>query len=443
MGNGAMNHDTSYLDAQLDELGVSYVALEEGLPRTPFAKPTLPVYAKINGVVSICMLASSSILTTRNLPANITEIETFASQRMRTLSHSLGMKKITLLCMKATVYFDNRLRESNFLTLPRGDSSHYLQVNTQELLDKLGDLVVFTDFPQLNITHDDCLDEDEFSRERVRQQMTATNSIPAFPTTAQAILKLHMRGEFDIDQLVAIFEKDAPIAASILSWANSASVLGGRQEITSTRDALNRIGTKMTMGFAVASSMARSFRTSRDLSSIVHFASYNSLHSAYGARLVSIENKSTNQNDAYLSGLLYNLGELLMLQSFPERSLYYLFTQELNPHLSREVLAREIFKVSFAQSTDLLMEAWKMPSKISGAIRSLASPKNSEHNEIAADIRIWQVMMLDAGLIPYAHAPYGWEQLNSFSMGKSMIEKSRANIRDFMAFATAVGQRVH
>lgn len=438
-----MTNDNAYLDAQLDQLGVSYVALEEGLPRKPFAKPTLPVYAKINGVVSICMLASNSILTTRNLPTNFNEIETFGSQRLRTLSRQLGMEKITLLCMQATIYFDRRLLESSFLTLPRGDSSHYLQVNTQELLDKLGDLVVFTDFPQLNITPDDCLDADEFSRERVRQQMTSTGSIPAFPTTAQAILQLHMRGDFDIDQLVNVFEKDAPIAASILSWANSASVLGGRQEITSTRDALNRLGTQMTMGFAVANSMAKSFRTSRDLAPIVHFASYNSLHSAYGAKLVSIENKSNNQNDAYLSGLLYNLGELLMLQSFPERSRDYLFTQELNPHLSREVLAREVFKVSFAQSTDLLMEAWKMPSNISEAIRALASPKDSGHNEIAADIRIWQVMMLDAGLMPYAHAPYGWEQLNSFSMGKEMIEKSRSNISDFMAFATAVGQRVH
>ena len=437
-----MQNPKSRLDWQLDQLGIEHSLLEAGLPRRPLAKPCFPVVVKINGGVSVCLLSEQSILTPRNLPVQITSLETFGPERQRQLAGQLGLSRMTLLFNKSKLYLDKRLMDTQTLVLPCGDQEHYLEVDTAELLRAFGDLVVPTDYPELTITHEDLLDNSSFSKMRVLQAMDGISEIPPFPVTARSIIELSMKPDFDIDRLVSIIERDAPIVSSLLSWSNAAGLNNGRGEISSVRDAINRLGTRMTMDYALQSSMMNSFRTTRELAPIVQFASFNSLHSAFGARYVSTLAHSNHQGDSYLAGLMHNLGELLMVQCFKERSRDYLIHQEINPQISREILSREIFKISFAQATDHLMHNWNMPSQVTDACRALASFADGGHNEIAADIRLWQVMMLDTGLIPYANAPYGWEMLERFPLGRVIIDNSRTKINEFHNFAMTVGRAI-
>ena len=437
-----MQTPNSRLDMQFEELGIEHTLLEAGLPRKPVAKPSFPVAARINGQVSLCLLAEQSILTPRNLPSQFNSIETFGPDRQRQLTAQLGLSRMTLLCNKSKLYLDKRLMDTKTLVLPCGDQEHYLEVDTAELIAALGSNIVPTEYPELTITHEDLLDNSNFSKIRVLQAMDGISEIPPFPVTARSIIELNMKPDFDIDRLVSVIERDAPIVSSLLSWSNAAGLNAGRGEISSVRDAINRLGTRMTMDYALQSSMMSSFRTSKELAPIVQFASFNSLHSAFGARHVSTLAHSNHQGDSYLAGLMHNLGELLMVQCFKERSRDYLAHQEINPHISREILSREIFKISFAQATDHLMHNWNMPSQVTDACRALASFADGGHNEIAADIRLWQVMMLDAGLIPYAHAPYGWELLDRFPLGRVIIDNSRTKISEFQNFSMTVGQAI-
>jgi HD-like signal output (HDOD) protein len=437
-----MQYPNYRLDMQLEELGISYSLLEAGLPRKPAAKPSFPVAVKINGQVSLCLLAEQSILTPRNLPTEFSSVETFGPDRQRNMVNQMGLSRMTLLCNQGRLYMDKRLLENPTLVLPCGDQEHYLEVKTVDLLKGLPEYIYPIDFPTLSITHQDLLDQSSFTKTRVLQAMDGISEIPPFPVTARSIIELNMKPDFDIDRLVHIIERDAPIVSSLLSWSNAAGLNNGRGEITSVRDAINRLGTRMTMDYALQSSMMSSFRTTKELAPIVQFASFNSLHSAFGARHVSTLAHSNHQGDSYLAGLMHNLGELLMVQCFKERSRDYLIHQELNPHMSRELLSREIFKISFAQATDHLMSTWKMPTQVTEACRALASFADGGHNEIAADIRIWQVMMLDAGLIPYAHAPFGWDLLEPFPLGRIIIDNSRSKISEFQNFSMTVGQAI-
>lgn len=435
---------TSRLDAQLDALGVDYQLLGEGLPRAPFAKPSFPVLAKVAGTISFFLMAKDSILTLRNAPHGIGKLETFNAEDQRKLSKNLGLEKMTLLCGKAQVYFDAKLLNEPRLTLPVGDKTRYLSVLTEDLISVLGDKLKVIELPALEITPDDLLDGSDFSRARVRQAMNNISSIPPFPVTARGIIELSQKPEFDIDELVRIVDRDSPIVSSLLSWANAVAIKGTRGEVSSLTGAIQRLGTRATMDYALQASMMKSFRTEKALAPLVQFACFNSLHSAHGAKAVSSLHQTDDEatHAAYLAGLMYNLGELLMIQCFPERAREYLITQGINPHLSRELLSREMFKVSFASSTDLLMDAWAMPSAISAAGRDLASYNDEGQNKVAADIRLWQVNMLDAGRMPYAHAPFGWEHLPVFPLGQEIARRSEAKIQEFLSFSASVAQGI-
>lgn len=429
---------TSRLDVQLEALGIAFERLEEGLPRSPLPKPSLPVLAKVNGDVAFCILSETSIISHTNLPSAFMKLEAFGSDKQRSLAKNLGLQKMTVLCQKSPVFLDRRLIDRPSIVLPVGDKTHYLLLKTADFIKAIGDTLVVTDYPQLLITPDEYLDGSDFSRARVRNAMNNMTSLPPFPVTARSIIELSQNPNFDIDQLVHVIERDAPIASSLLSWANSAGLSGGRSELSSVASAISRLGTVMTMNYAMQASMLSSFRTTKDLSPLVQFACYNSLHSAYGAKLMCEKDGVNDSHESYLAGLMYNLGELLLVQCFPERAKEYLITQEINPHLSREVVSRELFKVSFASSTDLLMANWNMPRSIAAAARALASYEDNGDNQIASYIRQWQLLMLDAGLMSYAHAPRGWDLTPKQPDADKVIQGAESKINEFMTFSLSV-----
>ena len=87
--------------------------------------------------------------------------------------------------------------------------------------------------------------------------------IPAMPSTMSRCMELVRMPEFKMDDLVAIIEREAMVAAAAMRLANSSAYMT-RGSVTNLRTALTRLGAKGTMKLVVEVTAEKLF-VSRDV----------------------------------------------------------------------------------------------------------------------------------------------------------------------------------
>lgn len=430
-----MTIQTARLDLQLDQLNIAYDALPEGLPRSPSALLVMPVLANINNQLAFVLMDQTSALIYGQLPDHFQNLESLSPERILHFTNQYGLKKITLLCHKAPVYIDRRLLAHEKLILPVGDKTHYLALKTNDLVSELGQQVTLVDLPQMDISPEPHLNESVFSRKRIEAVMKGIDSLPPFPGTARKIIELSMSDDYNVSMIVDILKTDAMVASHILGLANSAMFSTTHSQVSTIHQAVMRLGTLSTMHYAMQLSMMRSFRVDAHLTHMVRFAAYNSLLCAFGGRQVAISRGHAHDTNAYLIGLMHNLGELLMISHYPEQAGLFSTLQSINPHLSREALSRHVFKVGFATCTDVMMESWNQPDIVRKTLADMARLDHLVEGSSGHDIRTWQVALLDEGHIPYSHAPQGWRHIPTQKDNSSLVKRHAVDIEKFLSYS--------
>ena len=245
-----------------------------------------------------------------------------------------------------------------------------------------------------------------------------------------------------MQDLVEILELDAPISAQVISWANAAA-MGNRSgaPIYSVQGAINRLGTNTTLQYAMQSAMSNSFRVRKDLAPMVESACFNSLMSAFGASQMHRLEGGSSPQSAYLVGLMHNLGEMLLMHFLSDHAVRFMKIHELNPHLSRESLSREVFRISFASATHLLMKSWGMPENMVASCTALSTYNDSGADDLANNVRSWQIAVGDKGLVPMSFVPHGWREVGNFPAAESVVEANLRQLADFRTQANMISRR--
>lgn len=152
---------------------------------------------------------------------------------------------------------------------------------------------------------------------RARAQ-TPQNELPAFPAIAARVLNLLEAKEPDLLALVSVIRQDAVISSRVLSMANTAFQSRGF-EITTVQAAATRLGMRAVTNVAVASATRALLddqeRTAHDcFRERWRKLSQSSMHTAAAARWLSARLKQANPEEAFLAGLLLDLGKVIALR---------------------------------------------------------------------------------------------------------------------------------
>jgi HD-like signal output (HDOD) protein len=431
------------LDLYLVDKGVAFEMMPKGLPRPPYDHPVSPYAIKLNGRPAQVLLAQTSFLAPEDLPAGFDNFETYPESVISALLERGRLEAMTLLNNNIQMFVDKKLLEREHLVLPTGKRGQYLCMKTEAFVEHYQGLVVPTDFKNVQALHDQAFDVGIYNQKRIEQLGLEDNKIPPFPETARRIIELFQQGgEFPMQDLVEILEQDAPISAQVISWANAAantSRPGGA--IYSVQGAINRLGTNKTLQYAMQSAMSNSFRVRKDLAPMVESACFNSLMSAFGASHVHRLEGGASPQSAYLVGLMHNLGEMLLMHFLSDHAVRFMRLHELNPHLSRESLSREVFRISFASATHLLMKSWRMPQNMVDSCTALSTYNDSGADSLANNVRSWQISVGDKGLVPLSFVPFGWREIPSFPVAESVIDANLKQIADFRTQANMISRR--
>lgn len=153
---------------------------------------------------------------------------------------------------------------------------------------------------------------------KLLQQILESDELPTLPTVASKLITLTSREDTTLADIGELVSQDISLSAKILKVSNSA-FYSFPQKIGSIQQAVSILGMNAVRSLV----LSFSFLTMKagKIKSRFNFEKFweKSLASAVTAKLILENVKGAETEEVFVSGLLQNLGELILARSFPKQ----------------------------------------------------------------------------------------------------------------------------
>ncbi|MEQ8846282.1 HDOD domain-containing protein [Botrimarina sp.] len=164
----------------------------------------------------------------------------------------------------------------------------------------------------------------------------------SLPSIAQQVIQVAEDPDSDADDLLAVVEQDAPVASRLIQVVNSA-YCGLRNPVGDLKGAVTLLGTERVRNLALTVSVGSLFGRDTPVGRLDPVRLWDhSVCVATVARLVAQRGDNCNPEEAYLAGLLHDIGLLFInehLSSVVPRVLVRCKTGVALPEAERQVMA--------------------------------------------------------------------------------------------------------
>jgi HD-like signal output (HDOD) protein len=199
------------------------------------------------------------------------------------------------------------------------------------------------------------------------------SKLMAFPFSVAKILKMTQSRESNAADLARVIQADPVLSAKMLQIGNSAYFGGGRNRISSIKDAVVRIGFAETRRIVISMSIMNLFDNQRATPGFNriqfwrHCLSTGVMAEYFAARIPGL-----NKDEAFLCGLLHDFGLILFDEFAPALfSKLVAVTTDTGAHfIDKE---RELLGITHQDIVSALFEKWNIPPHITAAITGYAA----------------------------------------------------------------------
>ncbi len=155
-------------------------------------------------------------------------------------------------------------------------------------------------------------------KEDLLKAVLSSDELPTLPTVASKLISLTSKEDTTLSDIADLVSRDISLSAKILKVSNSA-FYSFPQQIGSIQQAVSILGTNAVRSLV----LSFSFLTIKSGKKSSHFNFEifweQSLASAVAARLILEQVNDADTEEIFVSGLLQNLGELILARTFPEK----------------------------------------------------------------------------------------------------------------------------
>lgn len=205
--------------------------------------------------------------------------------------------------------------------------------------------------------------------------------LPSLPSIAIEVIELCRRQDINIKHIATTISNDPALSSKILKTVNS-SFYGLSQSVSTISHALVILGLNAVRTLALGFSLIDTFRgQSGKVFDMVGFWQ-RCLYSAVGARAIAQAADLAEYEEAFLGGLLKDLGMMAMLQTLQEEYVELIEEVGEDRHdLWR--LERERLGTDHAQIGAALADRWKLPDILIAPIRHHEQPDKAPSDSAA------------------------------------------------------------
>lgn len=215
----------------------------------------------------------------------------------------------------------------------------------------------------------------------LRPYVEKITNLPSLPVIAQEIIALADNDLISINKLEMIIENDPAISAKILSVSNSV-FYGFHTPVTTLHNAIMRIGFSSVKNIALGISIMTVLNDIKHQGTPHYERVFNhSVSVGLTARLLSKRLKCNITDEIVISGILHDIGLLVLIRYFPER--YMEVMDSFKQGVTLSDAEKETFGFSHADIGYWLAGKWNLPDTVTDSILNHHSPsltgKNLEH----------------------------------------------------------------
>jgi len=190
--------------------------------------------------------------------------------------------------------------------------------------------------------------------------------------------------DYSMADVVAVISGDPGMTARLLKLANSA-FYGFTAEIHTLSHAIGMIGTQQLQDLVLATSTTKTFEgMSSELMNMDTFW-YSSVYCGVVARLLASRCGIFDSEQLFVTGLLSDIGHLVMYQQLPELSEQSI-VRSREEGVALYKVEREILGFDYAQAGGELARQWRLPSILQYSIKYHLEPTESEDYALLASI---------------------------------------------------------
>jgi HD-like signal output (HDOD) protein len=198
-------------------------------------------------------------------------------------------------------------------------------------------------------------------------------TLPSPPAVAMQIVQITSRPDVSVAQIVELLRQDPAICVQVLKAINS-SVFALAEPVTSIERAVLLLGLN-TMRSIVLTMSLPAMRFTAVPDRVFRDFWLSAVSGAVIARELSVRMKTTTAEEDLLCGLLRDLGQLVIHQSYPAEFEEFARGMTSRPFSSLCEHEREVFGVDHAEVSAELLRRWNLPVGLVQPIRAHHQPE--------------------------------------------------------------------
>lgn len=211
----------------------------------------------------------------------------------------------------------------------------------------------------------------------LEHKLVKSPSVPTLPMVAQKLLQLLNRRDVELSQLADLISVDPGLTLKVVRLINS-PLYGIVREITSLRDAVIYLGMNAVRSVALSFSFLSAFPAGEKSGDRLNGLWRTSLMNALAARRLAAELGGWDVEEAFLAGLVADVGTLLMYRAVPE------YPELVNRFYGGEAdlleLEQQHLETTHPVLGSFLLEAWKFPRHLIELVKFHHDPTLVESN---------------------------------------------------------------
>jgi HD-like signal output (HDOD) protein len=212
--------------------------------------------------------------------------------------------------------------------------------------------------------------------DKTKSLLKIINDLPPMPHIATKVLRIISDPDSAITDLIEILSQDQSLTALLIRVSNSALYRSG-QVINSLSDAATRLGTKAIRSLVLASSTRSLFpKDNKKLELLGHSLWQHSKECGLASRRVAEKIGYYDPDEAFIGGVIHDIGKLAILLKFPEEYLLIQQRQSIE-NLTCADLEKNKLGFDHIELGALLMKKWNMPDGLKACVQYHHDPTSS------------------------------------------------------------------
>lgn len=204
------------------------------------------------------------------------------------------------------------------------------------------------------------------------EELKLTDQLPSPPGVGMRVLELTRREDYAAQDIAEAIMADSALTGRLLKIANSA-LLSSAQPVTTINEATMRLGVSAVRNVALGLSLITANRNGR--CAAFNYERYwaKSLGRALAAQAICRTRTGGSCSEAYVMGLLCEIGSLALASVYPEQYSHLLAEDGAGEKAALLQRERELFGITHNEVGAFMIEDWGLPRTNAEAVLAYAA----------------------------------------------------------------------